>query len=505
MTSATAGCGPMPRMKLLAACSLATLLCGCSAVGPDFVQPTTVLKSFQNVDAASSETASSHAVSLDDWWKGFNDPVLTSIVDRALAQNLDLSASIARVAQARAAAREAGARLLPSVALETQADSMHQSLNSPIGQLASSEPGYYRNATDYTAGVEASWEIDLAGGLRRGAEAAGDEAAAAEADHLGVRVSVAADAADAYLQIRGYQARLAFAAKQIETDEHLLELVKIRRTSGAATDREVAQVEALVMQARATVPPLNAGLIAQLNRLDVLMGMQPGTYENELRQSAAIPAPPAIPASLSPAQMLRRRPDVIAAERRLAASNAEIGVAVSEYYPKVSISGLLGFESLNDGVNVRGLFSAAAFQPQAIAGLRWRLFDFGRVDAEVAQAKSANAANLASYRQSVLKAAEDVEDALSDLVQLDGQEEEIGDEIEAWSRVRETSQEAYAAGAIPLTDVLDADRQLLAAQDDAAKVQADTSRAAVAFFRAMGGGWTINDRPQSGQNAVASE
>jgi NodT family efflux transporter outer membrane factor (OMF) lipoprotein len=505
MRSATAGCGPMPRMKLLAACSLAALLCGCSAVGPDYVQPKTDLKSFQNVEAASSATASSHSISLDDWWTGFNDPVLTSIVDRALAQNLDLSASIARVAQARAAAREAGARLLPSAALETQADAMHESLNSPIGQLAGGEPGYYRNATDYSAGVEASWEIDLAGGLRRGAEAAGDEAQAAGADHLGVRVSVAADAADAYLQIRGYQARLAFAAKQIETDEHLLELVKMRRTSGATTDREVAQVQALVMQARATVPPLNAGLAAQLNRLDVLMGRQPGTYDDELRRPAAIPPPPAIPPSLSPAQMLRRRPDVIAAERRLAASNADIGVAVSEYYPKVSIAGLLGVESLNDGVNVRGLFSAASFQPQAIAGLKWRLFDFGRVDAEVVQAKSANAASLASYRQSVLKAAEDVEDALSDLVQLDSQEEEIGDEITALSRVRETSQEAYAAGAISLTDVLDADRQLLAAQDDAAKIQADTSRAAVALFRAMGGGWTINDQLQSGRNAVASD
>jgi NodT family efflux transporter outer membrane factor (OMF) lipoprotein len=484
---------------LVVAAIAGSMLSGC-AVGPDYKTPAEHLAPFHSTAAAATVAA---PAPLDAWWKGFNDPELDRIIERVLAQNLDLAASLARVHQARAAAREAGARLLPSGELSAQVDSMHQSLDGPIGQLASVVPGYDRNGTQSDVGVGASWEIDLSGGLRRGEQAADAEAQAAEADHLGVRVSVAAEAADAYLQVRGDQARLRLAQQQIATDAHLLELVQRRRASGAATDREVAQAQALVAQAQATVPPLRISLEAQLNRLDVLMGAQAGTYAQELSSPADTPDTPALPTEMSPGEMLRRRPDVIAAERRLAATSAQIGVAVSEYYPKLSISGLLGFETLDNGVSVRNLFSAAAFQPQAIAGLRWRLFDFGKVDAEVAQANSANAVALAQYRQSVLRAAEDVENAFNAFVQLGVQTQQVKNEVEALTRARETSEEAYKAGAIPLTDVLDADRQLLTAQDESARLRADAACVAVASFRAMGGGWQPAPAPM-GQPGIAS-
>jgi NodT family efflux transporter outer membrane factor (OMF) lipoprotein len=309
---------------------------------------------------------------------------------------------------------------------------------------------------------------------------------AAEAAQFGVRISVAAEVADAYLRLRGDQARLAVTRDQIETDRHLLDLVRLRFSHELAADREVAQAEALLAQARAAIQPLEIDREAQLNRLDVLLGLQPGTMAADLGRPAAIPAVPSLPADSQASDLLRRRPDVIAAERNLAAANARIGVAVSDYYPKISLSGLLGFESLSSGQ----LLKNASFQPQAAAGLRWRLFDFGKVDSEVEAAKGAEAEALAQYRLSVLRATEDVENAFTALVQTEIHGQELSREVAALKRARDASQAAYDRGVIPLTDVLDADRQLLLAQDALAQTQADAARAAVGSYRALGGGWT---------------
>jgi outer membrane protein TolC len=194
---------------------------------------------------------------------------------------------------------------------------------------------------------------------------------------------------------------------------------------------------------------------------------------------------PSVSANDGPLEVLRRRPDVIAAERRLAASNARIGETLAEYYPKISLAGVLGYESSRPS----DLFKAATFQPQGIAGLRWRVFDFGKVSAEVMQAKGAKAEALARYQQAVLRAAEEVENAFTSLVQLEAHQQELLAEVTALKRARDASQEAYQGGVIALTDVLDGDRQLLTAQDELAQTRADSARAAVGTFRALGGGW----------------
>ena len=463
---------------------IALSITGC-AVGPDYRKPSITLQPFHSSAPLKARRTSVSAPALAQWWLGFDDPELTRIAQRALNQNLDLAAAIARVGQARAAAREAGAQLLPTADMTAQAARIHQSLESPLGSIARDLPGFKRDQSEYDVGAAASWEIDLFGGLRRGAQAARAEAQAAEAEQLGTRITVVADAADAYFEVRGDQARIALAKDQVTTDEHLLDLVERRFRVGLATDREEAQAQALLSEARASLQPLAIDLEAQLSRLDVLMGAQPGTYAAELNPRQEIPLPPAMPSDVTPADVLRRRPDVIAAERRLAASNARIGEAVAEYYPEISISGLLGFESLSTGQ----LFKAATFQPEAVAGLRWRLFDFGKIDAEVAGAKGANAEALALYRQSILHAAENVEDAFTALVQLQAHGEELTREVAALKRARDSSQKAYASGVIPLTDVLDADRQLLSAQDQLALTRANTDQAAVQSFRAIGGGW----------------
>jgi NodT family efflux transporter outer membrane factor (OMF) lipoprotein len=471
-------------LRMSLALALGASLSGC-AVGPKYHRPTVDLQAFHNAPSIETRAASLPAPPLDQWWTGFHDPELTRIVKRALDENLDLATAMTKVEQARAAAQAAGARRMPSANLNASTTTLYQSTESTTGRLASHLPGYDRQQNYYDLGFTASWETDLFGGLRKGAQAASAEAQAAEASHTGTRITVAAEAADAYMQVRGAQARLIFAKDQIATDSHLVELVQQRRDAGVASDRELAQAQALLSQARATILLLTVSLEAQLNRLDVLMGAQPGTYAAELSSAADIPDVPEISGYGTPTDLLRRRPDIIAAERMVASSNARIGQALAEYYPKLSISGIVGSQALAPA----HLFEQQGFQPISVVGLRWRLFDFGAVAAEVKRARGANAEALLQYRSSVLHAAEDVEDAFSLLVQSENRRNEIVREIAELQRVRDLSQESYAAGVIGLTDVLDADRQLLAAKDDLAVARESAARAAVGSYRALGGAW----------------
>jgi NodT family efflux transporter outer membrane factor (OMF) lipoprotein len=460
------------------------------AVGPNYVAPDTQMAPFHNAKVVADRQTTLPAPNLDNWWTGFNDPELVKVVQRALDQNLSLQAAMARVAQARAAAQAAGAQLLPTVDANASYTAEHQSVQSPLGSIASAFPNYSRDQKQYIAGATASWEIDVAGGLRRAHAQATDEEQAAEAAQLGTRVTVAADAADAYLQIRGLQAELAVTEDQVDTDARLLELVKARKQAGASDEREVAQAEALLRGAEATIPTLRVGLEAQLNRLDVLMGAQPGTYAAELgAQPGAVPDVPAIGSGDQPVDVLRRRPDIIAAERHLAASNEAIGVALADYYPKISLAGALGFDSISGS----HFLSAKSFEPVGTGALQWRLFDFGKVDAEVKNARGSYAEALAQYREAALKATEDVEDAFMTLSQTEIRAQEIQQEVDSLTKARDLSEKAYRAGSITLTDVLDADRQLLESRDDLDATKADAARAAVRTFRALGGGW---DAPQ---------
>ena len=465
---------------------LAALLAGC-AVGPDYRAPDIAPPfAYHGGTTFAARTGEAAAPALDAWWRGFDDPELARIVDRAIAQNLDLAASQERVAQARDAAARAGASRAPEVAVDGSLAREWQSLESPLGKIASHLPGYERTQSLAQLGVGASWEADLAGGLRRGEEAADAQLQVAEAEHVGVRVSLAAEAADAYLRVRAAQSRLALAQGLVDNEARLVDLVRLRRDKGLATAREVAQAEGTWLQAQATLPPSRRELASQLFRLDVLTGVAPGTSETEVLASSGAFKVPAIATAGGPDELLRRRPDVIAAERTLAASNARIGVAIAGYYPSFSLSGVLGFESLDVGKT----FTAAAFQPAALAGLHWRLFDFGRVDAEVAQARGANREALLRYRQAMLRATEDVEDAIVAVTELEAQQALLEREVATHRQARDAAQDAYRGGAVSLVEVLDEDRQLLAAQDALALVRTDDARAAVAAFRALGGGWS---------------
>lgn len=475
---------PRKTISLIAAISLS----GCM-VGPDYHSPDIkTLFTFHNSKDVADRNVATQAPELSNWWTGFNDSLLNHYVDVALAQNLDLEQAVARVSQVRAQVQGAKAALLPSGAANAQTTFNRQSLQDPLGRLLNNTPNFDRNGELYDVNASASWDLDLFGGLRRDREAAQAEYQAAEASRAAVQLSVAAETADTYILIRTFQSRIDIAQKRIETQRKLLNLVKLQYDRGISPELRLRQTEGALAEVESTIPALENGLEIAMNALDVLLGTAPGSHHDELAANADIPAAPAIDTATGPAELLRRRPDVIVAERKLAASNARIGSAISEYYPKFSISALVGTITTESG----NLFTSGAESARAVTGMRWRLFDFGRVDAEVAVAKGKNAEAMASYKLSILRATADVENSFSTLVKKESQEKYLESGEASYSRARDSALVAYKNGAISLIEVLDADERLLRTQDAKVQAQSDATRAAVFSFKALGGGWESN-------------
>lgn len=466
-----------------------TALAGC-AVGPDYHRPELAAPpAYLGADAVLARSAPAITDQASEnlaWWARFGDPVLTGLEEKALAQNLDIAQAAARVTQARASLRSADAALLPSATFSGSAAAVRQSLETPTGRIARTAPSFDRDGEYYEANLGASWEIDLFGGLRRGHEAARAEYQASHAGVAAAQIAVTAQVADTYVMIRALQTRLWVAEEQRDTQQRLVDIVRLQYAKGIAAELQLRQAEGALAQVGASVPVLRTTLDMAMNALDVLLGVQPGTYRLLLDAApSSIPAAPAIVDMGSPADLLRRRPDLIIAERRLAASNAQIGVAVSEYFPKFSLGGLVGSATTVGG----NLFSDNANQAQGVLGLRWRLFDFGRVDAEIAAAKGANAEALAAYRLAVLRASEDVENSFSALVQREAQAAMLARGETALVRAQAAALAAYRGGVVSLVEVLDADRRLLDTRDAHAQARSETARAAIASYRALGGGW----------------
>jgi NodT family efflux transporter outer membrane factor (OMF) lipoprotein len=476
-----------PRRSLATFLS-ASVLAGC-AVGPDYHRPQVALPGHY-IGQPDNRTHAAAPVDITSWWDGFNDPLLAQFVSLALAQNLDLAQAAARVTQARAALGGADAALLPSGNVSASAARARQSVETPLGKLLNGTPDYDRWGNAYEADLGSSWEIDVFGGLRRGREAALADYQASEAGVAATRLEVATQTADVYIAIRGLQSRLEVARRQVKVEEELLAKIQLLYSRGLAADYEVQQAQGELAQVKATVPALQTELDHAMNALDVMLGSPAGTHRAELMAAAPMPATPKIASLGSPADLLQRRPDLIVAERHLAAANARIGEAISEYYPKFSLSGLLGSATT---VSSGDLFTSGATQAAGVLGLRWRLFDFGRINAQIKQARGRDAEALAAYRLAVLRATEDVEDAFSGLVNREEQAATLTQGEASLAKARASSSIAYQHGTASLIDVLRADATLLQASDARAQARTESARAAVAVFKALGGGWQSRD------------
>ncbi len=423
----------------------------------------------------------------DGWWRQFHDPALDAAVDSALAGNFDLAAATARVDQARAMDKGARAALLPSASLGGSAEADSVSLNTPLGAAAHAL-GFARGYDLYQIGAEAQWEVDLFGGLHARRRVAAAQAGASLADADAVRLAVVVETADAYMRLRGLQAQLALAQAQQGVRRHLADLVRQRAGQGLASDFDVNRAEASAAATSAAIPPLRAAIAVEIDRLGVLTG---GATAWRAQALASAPIPVALEPALDadPAHLMRRRPDLVAAEDQVAAAHAGVAVARAEYYPHLSLGGLIGVASLGTA----SIVSGNAVNAQGSAAIRWRLFDFGRVDAEVAAARGREREALARWRQAALGASAEVADAIAALAQGQQEQAELTREVALLTRARDQAQAAYGAGTVGLIDVLDADRALLDASDRLAVNRASLARASVAAVRAMGGGYGKGD------------
>lgn len=472
------------------AISCAVLLAAC-VVGPTYTPPTSPAETrFRNTPPSPSIEPDTRRVTASGWWSAFGDAELERLVAEALAQNLDLAQAQARVTQAAAQARAARAGLLPAGQLGAQATRVRLSRESQFGQIEEAFSSD-RDQSLYDLNGSVSWEVDLFGGLRRTSQAARATYEASLSARAGARLTIAVEAAGAYVQVRALQARLKSVTRLEDHERQVIDLTAQLASRGVIARRELDDVRATAGPITSGRLLLGAALEAETLRLEVLVGQMPGSLRTRLGDGGPLPAPPPLDTFGGPAALVRRRPDVIAAERLLAASNARIGAVMSDYYPKVSLTGLIGLESASAST----LFQGGAIQPLGVAGLRWRLFDFGRVDAEVAAARGAQAEALASYRKSVLQAAADVEAALAALSAREAQVRVLSAAEGSLEQSSRSVAAAHSRGDASLRDVLETEIRTDEAQDQQLQAQAEAVMAAIRAYAALGGDPSASSTP----------
>ncbi len=414
------------------------------------------------------------------WWKSFQDPALDSLITQAAASNLDLRAASAAVRQARESLNLARAGYLPTVDSSASYARERASRNGLI-----QTPGVNPNYNLYQAGFDASWEIDVFGGTRRSVESARAGVAAAEFGRDDVLVSLLAEVAVNYATVRGAQLRLAVARDNIKSQNDSVAVTRAKFEAGMATALDVAQAAALQAGTEAAVPPLENTLKSGIHHLSVLLGKPPGALLEQLSQVSAIPPPPPeIPAGV-PADILRRRPDIRQAERQLAAATANIGVATADLFPKFSLTGAPGLESVSPGNLFKPGSAAWSFGPT----VQWRVFDAGRIRSNIRLQEAVREQILAGYEKAVLTAMEEVEDALVAYGREKDRYLALARTAEQDKRVLELAGELYRKGLTDYLNVVSAQSALYQAQDQLAQSRLAVTTDVIALYKALGGGW----------------
>lgn len=469
-------------LAVLSACTVGPDYRGAPAVAADAIKSSAFVRTPAGGAISTAPTASA-------WWRELGDAQLDALVDAALEHNPDVHVAQARLREARAQLMGQRANELPKVSAAAAAVRMRSpdlSALSSAGNGNGSGGGSGRGPLQlYTAGLDASWEIDLFGGTRRAIEAAFDEADAVDADLADTQVSLAAEVAQAYIDLRDEQQRLALAEKSSELQQQMLVLTQQRRAGGTAADVDVERLAGQVQTTRAALVPLDEQITESLDRLAVLTGRAPGALDAELAAAKPLPALPATVQIGNPAALLRQRPDVRAAERRLASSSAQIGEHIADYFPKVSLLGDLGFTATDPG----HLFRKTNFSWLGVPYLQWNLLDFGRTAANVRSARASRDEASARYEHTVLAALEDANSALS---RYGHQREHVVrlEEVDASAeRAATLMRQRYTAGVATAIDLLDTQRTQFSAQQDVIAGRAQLLQCFVQLQKSLGLGW----------------
>jgi len=451
-----------------------TTLAACSPVGPDYQPPRSETPAHWS--EATAAVQENQTAVLRQWWTLFNDPLLDSLINRAFAANLDLQIAESRIREARAQRQIATAAGLPAVDLGgNYADS---------GRSKNVSSGGTRQEL-FEADFDASWEIDVFGGVRRQTEAAEANLAAAVEDWRDVGVSLAAETARNYLELRASQQRLAIARENSRTQQQTLDLVRNKLQIGLGNELEVAQAETLLAQTRAQAPALESSAVQATHQLALLLGRQPQVLKEELsRPGKTPPPPPQLPVVL-PSDLLRQRPDVRSAEQQLAAATAAVGASTAELFPRFSLAALVGLQS----VSLRDLIARSSRFWSAGPSVQWSLFDGGKARAGVEISEARRQRARATYEKTVLAALGETESALVALDRERITRTILAEAETAGQRAVLIARGQYQAGITTFLNVLQSENALFQTQDKLAQSEQRLALDMVALYKAMGGGW----------------
>ncbi|PNG24565.1 efflux transporter outer membrane subunit [Methylocella silvestris] len=464
----------MKRSALLSICVLS--LGGC-AVGP-IATPLNAPIPAKWSEAPDDKASPAH---LGDWWRSFNDPVLDGLIKEAIAGNQSVASAKAKVREARASRRVSAAALLP--ALSGTASSTEQQLSA--SQTGAAEGGA-SNYNQFVGGLDASWEIDIFGGNRRSLEAYDFAAHAAEDDLDAALLTLVGDVATYYIELRGYQARIALARSTAESQRKTAALTRIKFQVGSASAVDTFNAEALAANTEATIPPFRASFAQAMHRLGILIGQAPGALAARLAVARPVPSTPkSLPLGL-PADLLSNRPDVRAAEKRVAQYTAQIGYAEAQLYPKLTLTGSL----YSNAFRIEDFAKASTIAWSLGPSLSIPFFQGGQLTAQVDYAKATRDEYLVSWRATVLTALEDVENAIVALAQEKLHAKKLAESAAGYAKAAALSRSLYTLGSSSFLEVLDAERSLYSEQDSLLVSRVAIATDHVALAKALGGGWT---------------
>jgi len=471
--------------KLIVPVLFLVLLAGC-AVGPDYQEPK--LATPANWQEAQQKGVDIRPAELTQWWTSFNDPLLNSLVERAVKSNLDLRIAEARIREARASRAVTASGLWPTLDVSASYSRNRTSENAfALGSLAPQGGGNLEQDL-FKTGFDASWEIDVFGGVRRSVEAADATIAASVESRRDVLVTLLGDVAKNYIDLRGFQRRLAVARANLKAQQDTLELTRVRFQAGLTSDLEVAQAEAQATTTAAQIPTLESALKQAAYSLDLLLGLSPGALWNDLANETTIPSlPPEVLVGL-PSDLLRRRPDIRFAERQLAASTAQIGAAMADLFPKFSLTGAYGLQSISASDWFIGRSRYWSIGPT----ISWPIFDAGRIRANIEIRNAQQEQALNRYERTVLAAFGDVEKSLVNYSREQARQQALISAVASNRRALEMANELYIRGLNDFLNVLDTQRSLYAAENDLAQSEATMASNLVALYKALGGGWETN-------------
>ncbi len=450
---------------------------GCATVGPAYRRPdVSIPAAWNGVRAADNTTTAQKTGDLSKWWVQFGDPTLSDLVEQALAGSTDLRVARAKLREARARRSLAGADFFPTVTASASAGRTKSGRETDSGGTN----------TLFNAGFDASWEPDIFGGGRRAAEGAQADLESSEADLRNTQVSLAAEVALNYVEARSLQARLAIARNNLASQSETLQLTGWRAKAGLSSSLDVEQARTNLEQTRAKIPPLSISLAEAENRLAVLLGRAPGAVHERLVAPAPVPTVPEAIAVGIPANTLAQRPDLKAAERKLAAETARVGQAMAARYPGLTLSGSIGLEALTLG----GLGTSGAVTRSLLANAAGVIFDGGRLRSKVEIQSAIQEQALIEYEAAVLSALEDVENALVSLAENRRRGAALREAVESARNTALLARHRYTAGLIDFQTLLDAERTVLTVEDSLASASTDAASALIRLYKALGGGWT---------------